>query len=505
MIYSEITVQLSTLYFRNQTVVITDASGNIFRSRTSHDIPHTFSQLRKQYLNCNRNSAFINSKKVIGYVLVMLLSYPIFFLKNAINAKKFTLTISQESMTLPLTLSMEHDTRKFWVSREAVKNGIRASSLASHLEIELVNLTTLYSGWVWGILLTQASVETSTFKSHELELAVLEPAKSSASQILFTDQKAKISFGVSKLQNASVVHGKFVVKCDEIYPVDFRQFQPTRYSVADVEVDLEINKIKIISPISAKRKLQSAIFVGSHSNYFHFIYECLTRLIYIQEIPNAPSQIVVSAELPETLIVLLEKYFGLECILVDYYEELIVEDLWLGFTQESPGLMKIDGRAESLKMIRNQIENSMEVEDSLDYKPNIFVRRPFKSTRPLQNRLLLILIAILNGFKIVSPEKLDITDQIRVFKNANRIIGEEGAALTNLLFIKANSKVLELQEPLMHSKNLFRDYSMLKPDSYALEIGTPCKFGESGFSRDGFIINPFRVIKWILLTKKEKR
>lgn len=498
----EIKVQLSTLNFRNEAIVVTDANGKIIETWTHHDFPRTFSQLYKQYLNCNLNSTYPNKKKGVRYTVVMVISHPIFFLKNALHAKKLVLSLSKENIVLPLTFSVKDDARKFWISREAVKNGMRASTLASHLEIDLVNLTKAYKGWVWGIGITKGRDEVSRFKSHELEFIVSEPWESSTSQVLFTEEKSHVKFGVKKFNNGRIIHGKYLVKDHEFFPVDFRQFQPTRYSVSDAVVNYETKEVAFLSPISSTQKVSSAIFVGSHSNYFHFVYECLTRLIYLQQIPDAPKKIIVSADLPGTLVDLLEKFFDLQCIFAGYYQEIIVEDLWLGYTVEQPGMMKIDGRMETFKSIRNQIRKSLERDDSITPNLNIFVRRPFKSTRPLQNRSLLIAIAILNGFKVISPEKLDITQQIMVFENANRIIGEEGAALTNLLFVNENTKVLELQEPIMHSKNLFRDYSMIKPDNYFLAIGDPWKFGESGFSRDGFIINPFRVLKWIWQTKK---
>ena len=505
MLNAEITVRLSTITFRNQSIVITDARGKQFKSRTRHDFPRTPSQLIKQYSNCNLTKSSPHKIKAIRYALAMVVSHPIFFVKNAVHAKRLVLTLPRENISLPLSLSVDNDSRKFWISREAVRSGMRASTLASHLEIDLVNLTTSYIGWVWGIYITKGKDESSRFESHDLEFIISEPWRSSNSQILYSNKKSQISFGVKKFNQGSIIHGKFLVQGSEIFPIDFRQFQSTRYSVTDAIVSPGSNRIKLLSPISKTRNLKSAIFVGSHSNYFHFVYECLTRLIYLQQMTNSPRQIIVSSDLPSTLIELLETYFDLECILADYYEEITVDDLWLGYTSEVPGLMKVDGRVEAFKLIRSQIRNSLKQDDSLIRDLDIFVRRPFRSTRPLQNRSFLIAIAILNGFKVVSPEKLDISEQIRVFENAKRIIGEEGAALTNLLFVTENSKVLELQEPLMHSKNLFRDYSMLKPDHYSLSLGAACKFGESGFSRDGFSINPFSLMKWIWLTREQPK
>jgi hypothetical protein len=107
----------------------------------------------------------------------------------------------------------------------------------------------------------------------------------------------------------------------------------------------------------------------------------------------------------------------------------------------------------------------------------------------------------MHGFKVISPEKFGILEQVLLFRNAQLIIGEEGAALTNLLFISENVSVLELQEPVMHSKNLFRNFSDLPPAQYQVLFGVPMKIGESGFSRDGFFVNPIRFLLWIRRTR----
>jgi capsular polysaccharide biosynthesis protein len=52
------------------------------------------------------------------------------------------------------------------------------------------------------------------------------------------------------------------------------------------------------------------------------------------------------------------------------------------------------------------------------------------------------------GFQVVKPECLSLADQIRTFKDAKVVLGAFGAGLTNMLFSRAPSMILELQDPI---------------------------------------------------------
>jgi capsular polysaccharide biosynthesis protein len=51
------------------------------------------------------------------------------------------------------------------------------------------------------------------------------------------------------------------------------------------------------------------------------------------------------------------------------------------------------------------------------------------------------------GFKMVRCEDLSFEEQVKTFYNAETVVSPHGAGLTNLLFAKDNTKVLELRSP----------------------------------------------------------
>jgi hypothetical protein len=49
-----------------------------------------------------------------------------------------------------------------------------------------------------------------------------------------------------------------------------------------------------------------------------------------------------------------------------------------------------------------------------------------------------------NGFQVVRPELLSAQEQIEVFRSANLVVAESGAAMTNLMFMRPNTTVIEI-------------------------------------------------------------
>jgi capsular polysaccharide biosynthesis protein len=48
------------------------------------------------------------------------------------------------------------------------------------------------------------------------------------------------------------------------------------------------------------------------------------------------------------------------------------------------------------------------------------------------------------GFHIISPGKLSLADQIDAFRNARVVLGAHGAGLTNILFCRPNTTLIEI-------------------------------------------------------------
>lgn len=76
-------------------------------------------------------------------------------------------------------------------------------------------------------------------------------------------------------------------------------------------------------------------------------------------------------------------------------------------------------------------------------------------TRDITNKNDLIYYLKNNNFKIVDPSKLDFLKQIELFKSSRLIVGRHGAGLTNVIFCKKGTKIIELNNK--NTENLYKN------------------------------------------------
>lgn len=74
----------------------------------------------------------------------------------------------------------------------------------------------------------------------------------------------------------------------------------------------------------------------------------------------------------------------------------------------------------------------------------IYISRLKASSRRITNEVELLLLLDSYGFKRLYLEEYTIVEQIKLFNNANMIVAPHGAGLSNIIFSKPNTIVLEL-------------------------------------------------------------
>lgn|GEM_PF-5453758 len=105
----------------------------------------------------------------------------------------------------------------------------------------------------------------------------------------------------------------------------------------------------------------------------------------------------------------------------------------------------------------------------------IYLSRNKGSTRKITNEQELTNYLKNMGFEIVYPEQMEIDEQVAAFANADIVLGQHGAGLTNLCFCKPLTKVIEIfNEDLKQyiDSGYFRICSNVKLDHYVM-FGEP--------------------------------
>ena len=230
----------------------------------------------------------------------------------------------------------------------------------------------------------------------------------------------------------------------------FYKFIPLRsyfYRMQGSYLSMVKNSIKNIINNSQKKiqieYIDSASWVvddKSH-NYFHWMTDVLGRIFIIdkqiQKNPILlPSEFINHNFIVETLEILEIPYKLFE---VD--KKYIINNLVLPSRTAEVG----NYNKNFIHEISNQLVKSRTINSGNESIKKIWLSRENQSRRRLKNENELIDFLSSNGYTCIHPDKLKVSEQISLFKNAESIVSIHGAALTNIMFMNKNSKVLEIR------------------------------------------------------------
>lgn len=170
-------------------------------------------------------------------------------------------------------------------------------------------------------------------------------------------------------------------------------------------------------------------------NYFHWFMDGLTRLRHLEFFPD-DTRILVPGALPEFAIRSLELLNLKErTIAVDTGEDLRIEKYWFAGPTMLSGCPDIEG----VTWLRERfLRNAGTSPASLIYLDRQSGRRSCHNAEELRRWF------ERRGWRIVDPGRLSLDEQILTFANARAVAGIHGAGLTNLLWMPAGGKVLEI-------------------------------------------------------------
>jgi capsular polysaccharide biosynthesis protein len=216
------------------------------------------------------------------------------------------------------------------------------------------------------------------------------------------------------------------------------------------------NKV-ILKHTLSKDKIESALFLGCNfpTNYYHFLLELVSRIAYIESIPDHKKLPILITEKVlqfESLKKIIEIFFQDYTII--YLNENCayeVNNLWYITSPNTvlPNVLyggefeakyaKI--RPESIDYLRNKSINFFKT----DYKTTkiiskIFIKRKSETRSYNQNEI--EECALNYGFESIYFEDLSFEEQVFILQNADYVVGPTGAAWTNLIFAKAGAKGL---------------------------------------------------------------
>jgi capsular polysaccharide biosynthesis protein len=113
-------------------------------------------------------------------------------------------------------------------------------------------------------------------------------------------------------------------------------------------------------------------------------------------------------------------------------------------------------------------------------RKKIYFKRGGNVERKILNEASLIMTLQNDGFDIVDPEVLSVQGQIELMSETSIVIGAHGAALSNLLFCRNGTAVIEIFSPDYFRTDCYYTLSAIKSFNYWYIIGDKPADGKWG-------------------------
>ncbi len=248
--------------------------------------------------------------------------------------------------------------------------------------------------------------------------------------------------------------------------------------------------------------IEKGIFLGGKAsyNYYHLMIEIIPRLYVINRQPQYRDYPLIVDEVMMRIpqycsIVHLFRKEGQEIIELRADKKYKVSELVVANDGARMPINVFDMSAftpytcyilpEGMAYVRQQVMNFLKKnpQHTAPAYSRIFIaRKPSLSRRP-SNEEELWTIAQKYGFVKVYPEDYSFPEQVSIFSNCEIVLGNTGAAFTNILFMAPGSKILYWVSELNKEINFFTTLAKFNNCSICYIAGLP---NEGDYSMHGY-------------------
>jgi hypothetical protein len=344
---------------------------------------------------------------------------------------------SLEKRSLPISVVSSETEIQVWLGRNAVTTGFRSKHFDAEIEWERLRFSKRFDFFVWGLKPNYLNPAKPVPFDEHLFIATVNVESNLANQNGHYSRELKFK----SLVNGVVQNGVFIRVGSDVHFID--------PSNAIEEVSWPTSKVrrhdgsfKIVESFGDQdAKLDEAFFFGSSTSWYHFLVEVLPRFLLSPNKDFEGSNVVVRSEIPQSINEVL-RYLGFRNIIsLEDGQALQVEFLntLSDFRFDKP--LDIESRASDLELVRSFFKSDILVRDP---QRRIYLKRHRNLFRPLYGQRRIERYLLNSGFEVISPEKLTFFEQMKLFNDARIVVSESGAALTNMLFMKSQALVIEI-------------------------------------------------------------
>ena len=226
----------------------------------------------------------------------------------------------------------------------------------------------------------------------------------------------------------------------------------------------KLDKLKLF--FKPKLSLSDGVWITQNWTwmYFHWMTDALTRLIATE--PQRPKSTVLLPEFYQAYPFVRESLdiLGYEYFWFSPKKRIRVKNLTLPSHTASPGNYN--------DVLLNKLREKFVLQDAPSFR-NIYISRKNAEQRLVKNEQALIDLLLQYNVEIHFFEEYTLQKQILLMGETKLVIGLHGAGLTNMLFMSAGGKILEIRNfGDAHNNCYFSMASALK-HSYYYQQGVP--------------------------------
>ncbi len=207
-----------------------------------------------------------------------------------------------------------------------------------------------------------------------------------------------------------------------------------------------LNKLRVVNE-------KTLWFIDSWSiGYFHWMFDALPRLFAVKHLLEEYLVILPEAYSKQDYITSSLKVMGVKKIM--YIKEgdfFFIKQLY------SPSLTAPTGNYNDnlVRMMRDYFIHSLPQKTTIKFGNKIYISRSKAAGRRISNENAFIDVINKYGFKVVVFEEYTWLEQAAIMLNAEFLISNHGAGLSNMLFMKPGCNVFELRKEGDYGNNCF--------------------------------------------------
>ena len=255
-------------------------------------------------------------------------------------------------------------------------------------------------------------------------------------------------------QNCKILNSNFYLDSFNYFPIskDFETFHTLFKRNDQNSLDHFYTKAFYENLIEKKNNfkvLKDSFVLGSSpsDNYYTNLFYFFPRIFFINE---KKLKVLIHRNLSNNFRNLILFFCKARGVQVSFN---FIDDGFYKFENcLMPQFFKIE---ESIKILKFFIELTLPNVASPNFRPKIYIRRGNANYRKIINEADLIERLRKKDFEIINPEHFEILEQMKIFSNANIIISSHGSNLSNIVFCKKGTKIIEISPNIQNESEKF--------------------------------------------------